>query len=136
LICQLVAHEIPSWVIYEDSVAICFLPLEVEAYGHTLIAPKSHYTDVFTAPAEILCGLMTMTQRLSLHFKSLGASGINLLHASGVAAQQSVFHLHFHLIPRFDNDGLNAWPQLPARQYDKDELLQRLRLEDTQLSHP
>jgi len=53
---------------------------------------------------------------------------VNLLHASGVSALQSVPHLHIHLIPRFDDDGLDAWPKFPALQYDKDELLEKLLL--------
>lgn len=55
---------------------------------------------------------------------------MNLLHASGVSAQQSVPHLHIHLIPRFDDDGLDAWPKFPALQYDKDELLEKLLLHE------
>lgn len=53
---------------------------------------------------------------------------INLLHASGTAAQQSVLHMHVHLIPRFDGDGLNAWPVFPEITLNKDELLERLQL--------
>ncbi|WP_422615184.1 HIT family protein [Gloeocapsopsis crepidinum] len=70
-------------------------------------------------------------QSLAIHYNHrIGSSGTNLLHASGVSAQQSVFHLHFHLIPRFDGDGLDAWPKLPSAQYDKNELLERLQMED------
>jgi diadenosine tetraphosphate (Ap4A) HIT family hydrolase len=60
--------------------------------------------------------------------KDIGSTGINLLHASGVAAQQSVPHLHIHLIPRFDRDCLDAWPKLKIRQDNKDDLLKKLRL--------
>lgn len=54
VICKLVDNELPSWVVYEDEYVICFLPLEVEAYGHTIIAPKAHYADLFSAPTEAL----------------------------------------------------------------------------------
>ena len=127
--CKLVSNKLFSWVVYEDENVICFLPLEVEAFGHTVIAPKPHYADLFSISAELLGDLFAVIQKVGLHYQTvLGATGINLLHASGVSAGQSVPHLHFHLIPRFDEDGLDAWPKFPEIQYDKDQLLQKLRL--------
>ena len=129
VICKLVDNKLPSWVVYEDENVICFLPLEVEAFGHTVIAPKPHYADLFSISAELSGGLFAVIQKVGLHYQTaLGATGINLLHASGVSAGQSVPHLHFHLIPRFDEDGLDAWPTFPTMQCDKDQLLQKLRL--------
>lgn len=109
VICQLVNYELPSWVIYEDENVICFLPLEVEAFGHTIIAPKLHYADLFDTPAEVLGCVTAVIQKVAQHYRAAtDAVGINLLHASSIAAQQSVLHLHFHLIPRFENDGIDA----------------------------
>ncbi|MCK4682067.1 HIT domain-containing protein, partial [Candidatus Bipolaricaulota bacterium] len=68
-------------------------------------------------------------KKLAIHYNDrIGSSGVNVLHASGVSAQQSVPHLHIHLIPRFDDDGLDTWPNLPVLQVDKDELLEKLLL--------
>ncbi len=129
VICQLVSNELPAWVIYENENVICFFPLEVEAFGHTVVAPKSHYADLFSVPAEVLGCILAVVQKVASHYQTaIGANGVNLLHASGVAAGQSVPHLHFHLIPRFDNDGLDAWPKLPGTQQSKGELLEKLRL--------
>lgn len=128
-ICDLVAESIPSWIVYRDSEVICFLPKEVEAYGHTVIAPIRHIPDIYAASNESLGMLMTVARRLALHYREcIGASGVNLLHASGASAQQSVAHLHIHLIPRFDDDGLDAWPAFPGTSAGKDELLRRLKL--------
>lgn len=129
VICKLVNKELPSWVIYEDEDVICFLPLELEAFGHTVIAPKAHHVDLFSVPSDILGNMFAVIQKMALHYrKAIGATGINLLHTSGVSAQQSVPHLHIHLIPRFENDGLDAWPNFPETQHNKDELLEKLRL--------
>ena len=129
VICKLVKHQLPSWVVYEDENVLCFLPLEVEAFGHTVIAPKAHHADLFSAPLEVTSCVLVVIQKIALHYRTaIGATGVNLLHASGVAAGQSVPHLHFHLLPRFDNDGLDAWPKLPGTRLDKDELLEKLRL--------
>ncbi len=55
---------------------------------------------------------------------------MNVLHASGKDGQQSVFHFHFHLFPRFKDDGLDTWPQLPKKDFDADEMWQKLKISD------
>ena len=127
--CRLAKGELPAWVVFENEHVICFLPQEVEAYGHTIIAPKAHHSDLFSTPADVLGQVLAVAQKVAMHYRqAIGAAGVNLLHASGAAAQQSVPHLHIHLIPRFENDGLHAWPVLPGTQASRDELLQRLHL--------
>ena len=116
-ICEITANRVP--------------PRTLEAYGHTVIAPKTHYSNLFTTPDHLLEAVIKAAKKLAVHYKNqIGSSGVNILHASGASAQQSVLHLHFHLIPRFDNDGVNAWPAFSAVQCDKDELLQKLQLRE------
>ena len=128
--CRIIQRQIPSRVVYETPQVICFLPQAPEAYGHTLIAPKEHYTDLYTVPAPLLAELAAAAQKLALHYQSqIDATGVNLLHASGTSAGQSVFHFHVHLFPSFDGDGLNLWPQLPPATFDLDAMLHTLKLE-------
>ena len=128
VICDLAAGRVPRWVVHETESVLCFLPLELNAYGHTVIAPKAHFADLFVLPEELLQELIVTAQHLAGHYKlSLNATGVNLLHASGADAGQSVPHFHLHLLPRFSGDGLSAWPELPAVPTDKDALLARLR---------
>jgi len=128
VICDLAAGRIPRWVVHETESVICFLPLELNTYGHTVIAPKAHFADLYVIPKELLQELAVTAQHLAEHYQqALGATGVNLLHASGTDAGQSVPHFHLHLLPRFGGDGLNAWPELPAVSADKDALLARLR---------
>jgi histidine triad (HIT) family protein len=128
VICQLVDRELPLWRVFEDEHTLCFLPLGVEAFGHTVIAPKAHYADIYSTPPQVIATVLPTVQRVAIHYReAIGATGVNLLHASGGAAQQSVAHLHFHLIPRIDGDGLDTWPQLPEVEIDRDALLQLLR---------
>jgi len=129
VICKIAAGEIPALVVYEDAEVLGFLPLVMDAYGHTVIAPKAHHADLLTSPDAAIALVMTCAKALAFKYKNLlGATGFNLLHASGLSAQQSVPHLHFHLLPRYDNDGLNAWPAFPAIPHDRAELMERLRL--------
>ena len=129
IFCQIVNKKAPAKIIYENENVICFLPLKVETYGHTLIVPKKHYVDLYDIPAEILCDLVKVIQKLTLEYKQkINATGMNLMHASGKDGQQSVFHFHFHLLPRFKDDGLNTWPNLAKIEVDKDELWKKLRM--------
>ena len=129
VICDLAAGRIPRWVVYETDSIICFLPLELDALGHTVIAPKAHFADLYDIPEALLQELAVTVKRLAEHYtRTLGATGANLLHASGTDAGRSVAHFHLHLLPRFGGDGLNAWPELPPVTVDKDALLARLRL--------
>jgi histidine triad (HIT) family protein len=127
--CAIADRSEPADLVYEDDSVICFLPQVLNAYGHTLIVPKAHYETLWSIDRLILTRLMVVVQELSHHYRShLQATGFNLLHASGTDAQQSILHFHFHLLPRFAGDGLNAWPYLPAVQLNRSELVERLQL--------
>jgi len=70
-----------------------------------LIVPKSHYQDVFDIDERILQKIILTAKNISHTMKeSLGVSGVNLVNASGQDAEQSVFHFHLHLIPRYKDD--------------------------------
>lgn len=126
--CRLMRAEIPRWVVDEDDEVIAFLPLEPEVFGHTLVVPKAHHAGLDDIPPAVLARVVTFAQRLARDYaERIGAAGCNLMLASGTAAQQSVPHLHFHLLPRFDGDGLDTWPTLPRQRFDKDQLLPALR---------
>ncbi len=126
--CQIASKNAPAKIIYENENIICFLPKKVEVYGHTLVVPKKHYADLYDIPSDILCELVKVAQKLTLEYKQkINATGMNLMHASGKDGQQSVFHFHFHLLPRFKDDGLNTWPNLPKIEVDTDELWNKLR---------
>ena len=127
--CDIVKYQISSWIVYQNEDVICFLPKAPEVYGHTIVAPKRHVVDIYSAPVSALKNVIGICKELAIHYKTqIGASGVNLLHASGASAQQSVLHFHIHLIPRFNNDGINAWPNFPASSLDKDEMLKKLIL--------
>lgn len=128
IFCKIVKRSESARIIYEDKDVICFLPKKIEVYGHTLIVPKKHCADLYDIPEEVLCKLVKVAKKLTLFYKKkIKATGINLMHASGKDGQQSVFHFHFHLLPRFKNDGLNTWPNLPKIDLDPDDLLKKLR---------
>ncbi|RMG19489.1 MAG: HIT domain-containing protein [Methanobacteriota archaeon] len=125
--CDIVEKKTPSYTVFESENVICFLPREMEVYGHTIVAPKNHYAGIYDIPDEILSDLMRVTKKLALHYQGrLQSTGINILHASGKGSQQSVFHFHLHLLPRFENDGLDTWPKLQPVDVPPSEMLDRI----------
>jgi histidine triad (HIT) family protein len=111
--CNIVAGTAPATVVFEDVATIAFLPLPEGrlAEGHLLVIPKRHVADVFEATAEDMSAVGATVQRVSQALRrAIRASGVNLLNASGPHSDQSVFHLHFHVVPRWQGDGLWTWP--------------------------
>lgn len=86
------------------------MPIEPILDGHTLLLPKRHSENILDIDQESLSELMATAQQLARQLVDQHvASGINLLHAAGNDAQQSVFHFHLHLVPRRPDDGLDLW---------------------------
>jgi histidine triad (HIT) family protein len=129
IFCGIVSGTAPARIVYQNADVICFLPKDSETYGHTLVVPKKHFVDIYSLPEDLLGTITVAIKKISLHYRDvLGASGVNLLHASGKSAQQSVFHFHIHLLPRFENDGLDLWPRIEPIDWDKDEFLRKIEL--------
>lgn len=110
IFCKIVKGELEAKKVHENESALAFIPKDQVSKGHTLVIPKEHYESIFDIPEELLEKVMSISQELSQKYKmELGATGVNILHASGKDAQQSVFHFHIHVVPRYPNDGLDLW---------------------------
>ncbi len=102
LFCKIIRGEIPSFRIFEDEHAYAFLDINPFGRGHTLVVPKFHADQLFRLPPEELAGVMPAVQRTAtLLKKRLQCDGMALLQLNGEVAGQTVFHVHFHLIPRY-----------------------------------
>ena len=110
IFCKIVKGEIPCFGTYEDELVKVFLDVNPVSEGHLLAIPKKHYQDIFEAPDNVLVEINKLCKKMSLLCREkLCADGVNIVNASGAQAQQSVFHLHYHIVPRYKNDGLNLW---------------------------
>lgn len=128
--CKIIKKEIPSNIIYEDRYIIAFLDVNPISKGHTLITPKKHYRTIFETPESTLAYISRITKKVAdMITKNLEAEGVNILHASGKEAQQSVDHIHYHIIPRYKNDGINTWPKSKYHEKNiiavKDQILRK-----------
>ena len=106
--CGIVNDDIPSTQIYEDEHVLAFLDINPIAENHTLIIPKNHYVNLYDIPENELKHLLVAAKRITLQLQNEHeVQAVNVLHASGVEAQQSVFHFHLHIVPRKKGDGLD-----------------------------
>jgi len=106
IFCKIVAGEIPGTKVYEDDEILAFMDIGPIMKGHVLVIPKSHHEQLVDTPDELLAKCIAVAKRVAkAQIAALGAAGVNLHQANGAAAGQVVPHLHFHLIPRFENDG-------------------------------
>ena len=108
--CKIINKELPANIIFENEKFLAFPSKEQVSKGHTLLIPKKHFENIFDFETQSLERLMGIAQQISKELiQTNTATGINLLHASGKDAQQSVFHFHLHIVPRYPNDGLDLW---------------------------
>lgn len=95
--CKIINKEATADILFENMICLVFVPLNPITKGHVLIVPKTHYQDIFDIDIDILLEITSVAQKIARNLiKERGATGINLLHASGKDAQQSVFHFHLH----------------------------------------
>lgn len=114
LFCRIVAREIPATVVGEDEKTLSFMDINPASDGHALVIPKAHSTDVLSIESEDLEAVIHAAQELAGRAKErLGADGVNILNSCGAAAWQSVFHTHFHVIPRYAGDSARDRLTLP-----------------------
>jgi len=105
IFCEIASGNAEAQIIFENENYKAFLDINPVNYGHTLVIPKTHYDNFLTIPGEKLQELIKVTQFLAGVIKrSLNADGFNIISNNGAPAGQSVFHSHFHIIPRFEKD--------------------------------
>lgn len=124
LFCKIVSGEIPSHKVYEDDKFLAFLDINPVNLGHTLVIPKDHYETLFDTPDGVLSEILPIAKKIArVVMEVTGAGGFNLNQNNYSVAGQVVDHLHFHIVPRFEDDGLELWP---GEQYEDDNKAEEL----------
>lgn len=125
---DIVERKVPAYIIYEDAHAIAFLDKNPVCDGHALVIPKAAHRDIYDIPSEALAVVAHAAKCVAELLKErLDCDGVNILHASGRAAQQSVPHFHLHVVPRKEGDGLDMWPKVEHAGGDLENVFLRLR---------
>ncbi len=108
IFCKIARNEANSWKVYEDEKTCAFFDINPVSQYHTLVISKNHYVNIFDIPEEELSALMLSLKKvIQLYEEKLGIKDVQIISNSGRAAQQDVFHIHFHIIPRKKGDGNN-----------------------------
>lgn len=114
IFCKIVAGELPAALVGSDERVLAFLDINPATRGHALVIPRAHVEDIREIGSEDLAAAIALAQTIAVRARErLGADGVNLLHSSGSAAWQTVFHFHIHVIPRYLGDPLRL-PWVPA----------------------
>lgn len=105
IFCDIVNKKESAEILFENEKVISFLDIRPVNHGHSLVIPKKHYENFLLLPEDELQELIKVTQILSNAVKTgLNADGFNIIVNNGIAAGQTIFHFHFHIIPRYKND--------------------------------
>jgi histidine triad (HIT) family protein len=104
---KILRGEFSAYKVYEDDRVLAFLDIMPQAPGHTLVVPKAPARNFLDAAPDDLAYLIKVTQKIAQTAKTVfAADGINIFQFNEPAAGQTVFHLHFHVIPRKEGVGL------------------------------
>lgn len=128
IFCKIVEGAIPSYKVYEDSHCYAFLDIFPANRGHTLVIPKNHVKDIHEADAQTY-GHVAATAKIVADLLStkLKSDGTTIFQMSREAGWQTVFHLHMHVIPRWENDGLHKpWDIAPASETELLEVIKQI----------
>ena len=128
IFCKIAAGDIPSATIYEDDDFRVILDIEPASKGHALILPKEHYANLYELSDEDATKALLVAKKvISKMTDILGCDGYNVVQNNGVAAGQTVFHFHIHLIPRYKDDDVNiAWKQGSLTEDVRAEILSKM----------
>lgn len=128
IFCKIVEGVIPSYKVFENEECYAFLDIFPANRGHTLVIPKKHIRDIHEADAVTYAHVASAAKEVAdLLARQLSSDGTTLFQMSREAGWQTVFHLHMHVIPRWDGDGLHKpWDIAPAQDGDLAQVLQQI----------
>jgi histidine triad (HIT) family protein len=130
IFCSIIAGDLPGHVIAEDDQTLAFLDIMPFARGHTLVIPKVHTEDFWSVEVATAQAMIATAHRVgAMARENLGADGLNLFQATRAVAWQTVFHVHLHVIPRWEGDGFEqpGWASPMAEQDVLDAVATDLR---------
>jgi histidine triad (HIT) family protein len=120
IFCRIARKQASASMVYEDETALAFLGIRPLNEGHTLVIPKEHYATIFEAPEELVAHLHGIVKRVALAVKEVTkVDGVSIIQQNGKAAGQKVFHLHVHVIPRFEGQKLMRFGEISEANREK-----------------
>lgn len=113
IFCRIARKQAPASCVYEDENVMAFLDIMPLNEGHPLVIPKEHYETIFEIPEELIAYLHRIVKRVALAIeKAAKADGISIFQQNGKAAGQEIFHLHVHVVPRYEGQKLARFGEI------------------------
>lgn len=128
IFCDIIEGKIPSSKVYEDDDVLAILDVSQVTYGHTLVMPKKHVSNILEADEDTVVKCSKVVSSLSKQIvKNTNAVGCNILNNCGEVAGQSVNHLHFHIIPRYSENDAVEFKFNESEKVDLNEVLEKVK---------
>jgi histidine triad (HIT) family protein len=129
IFCKIVQKQIPASFVFEDEKVMAFLDIKPLNEGHTLVISKAHYESIFDIPQDLVEYLHGVTKRIAIAVeKATKANGISIIQQNGKAAGQDIFHLHVHVIPRYEGQKLPSFSEISeANRKNLSQTAQKIR---------
>jgi histidine triad (HIT) family protein len=123
IFCRIAQKQVSASLVFEDEQVVAFLDIRPLNKGHTLVIPKAHYESIFDIPQDLIAYIHGITKRVAIAVeKATNADGISIIQQNGKAAGQDIFHLHVHVIPRYEGQKLPSFSEIS--EADREELRQ------------
>lgn len=115
IFCKIVHGEAPAFTVCQDEHTLVFMDINPVTDGHTLVVTKPHFTNLFETTDEVMRAVAATSRRVALALQAvLKPDGLMVFQLNGLAAGQTVFHYHMHLMPRADNEPLTLHTRVPG----------------------
>jgi histidine triad (HIT) family protein len=123
IFCKIAEKQADATVVYEDAHTLAFLDIHPLNPGHTLVIPKKHYDNMLEMPAAEAGRIFVSVAKVMKGVEAAStADGISIGQSNGKAASQEVFHMHVHIIPRYNHEMMSGFPNrksIPRTELDK-----------------
>jgi histidine triad (HIT) family protein len=127
--CKIMAKQIPATVVHEDEHTLAFMDIGQVNPGHVLVALKKHAENIFALDEAQAAAVFRAAAKVARAIRgAFEPQGLSVYQANGTAAGQTVFHLHIHLVPRYEGDGMAlTWPVKNPPREKLAEYAQKIR---------
>lgn len=123
LFCKIANGEFDSATVFENHEFRVIMDKFPSMKGHALIMPKEHYENIYDLDVDTAGKIFALATEVARAVKMVtGCTGLNVLQNNGAVAGQTVMHFHLHVIPRFEDDGLDSKFKWPTKSFSDEEL--------------
>ena len=130
IFCKIIAGEIPAIKVLDEDLVLAFMDINPSSRGHLLVVPKQHAENIFEISEGDLAAVTSAVRRCAKAAKeALKAEGVTILQLNGRASDQIVPHLHVHIMPRWENDGLSVsqWEMKPGNMEEIKDIARKVQ---------